>query len=160
MVHVIIGQSGSGKTTFVRRRWIEGCELVRCEDQPVPYMLAGEVALVGLYATGKRTEGTDTLPYNAIEKIIRTVSGLATAGREVVVEGDRINNARFMEFLARSGFPVTLYMVACSLETSRTRLLMAGSRITSSFVKATRTKSLHNYMTYGARMNGQIIDGG
>ena len=67
MFYVIIGQSGSGKTTFVRENFIKA-EPEVFEDI-IPLTRSGDFVLLGKYGIDKRTEGTDTLPYNAAPKI-------------------------------------------------------------------------------------------
>ncbi|MDE6940956.1 MAG: hypothetical protein K2P40_08460 [Lachnospiraceae bacterium] len=68
MFYIVIGQSGSGKTTFVKTRFLT--ERVKIIEDIIPYSVCenGIIAL-GRYNIGKRTEGTDTLSYNAKDKI-------------------------------------------------------------------------------------------
>lgn len=155
MIIVVIGQSGSGKTTFVKDNFLQG-ELKIITDI-VPYTTNGEFCAVGKYGIGIRTEGTDTLPYNSGDKIRELVRKLHNAGENILLEGDRINNHATFEFLSSLNADVKLYLVTCSLETSLTRLKAACSKITASFVKGTKTRSRNNFLQYGKRFNGEVI---
>lgn len=156
IVVVVIGQSGAGKTTFVKENFLKGeCHIV---EDIVPYTQGEKYAVIGKYYIGKRTEGTDTLSYNAQEKIRQQVKKLVDAGKDVVLEGDRINNRATLAFLSMLKTPVKMFLVTCSLETSVNRLRSAGSEITLPFLKTTKTKSYNNYCKWGRRFNGEIIN--
>ena len=155
MFYIVIGQSGSGKTTFVREHFLKGTEPEVYEDI-VPLTRAGEYILIGKYGLDIRTEGTDTLPYNAAPKIKEQLRRLR--GCAVVLEGDRITNPGMMAYIAALGEPTKMYLVKCKIGTSMQRLRAAGSKITPTFVKATRTKSRNVFMEYGRRFEGEVID--
>lgn len=155
MYYIVIGQSGSGKTSFVKKTFLTG--KLKVVEDTIPYTIAenGIIAL-GRYGIGKRTEGTDTLAYNAKDKIKATLKRLK--GKDVVLEGDRINNREIFEYIASLGEKTRLYLVTCSLKTSMKRLRAAGSTITPSFVKMTKTKSAKMFLEYNQRFKGQIIN--
>lgn len=155
MIFIIIGQSGSGKTTFVRKRFLTG-ELSIVEDI-VPYTTNGEYCAIGKYGIGIRTEGTDTLSYDAGEKIRRQIRKLQDEGKNVVIEGDRINNRATFATIALMNAPTKLFLVDCSLETSLQRLRAAGSKITPTFVKATKTRSRNNFLKWRKRFDGEVV---
>lgn len=155
MFYVVIGQSGSGKTTFVRDRFLKDAEPEVYEDI-IPLTRAGNYILLGKYGIDIRTEGTDTLPYNAAPKIKQQLRKLK--GKNVVLEGDRITNPGIMQFIATLGEPTKMYLVKCKLATSMSRLRAAGSKITPTFVKATRSKSRNVFIEYGRRFSGEVID--
>lgn len=155
MIFIIIGQSGSGKTTFVRKRFLTG-ELSIVEDI-VPYTTNGEYCAIGKYGIGIRTEGTDTLSYDAGEKIRRQIRKLLDEGKNVVIEGDRINNRATFATIALMNVPAKLFLVVCSLETSLQRLRAAGSKITPTFVKATKTRSRNNFLKWRKRFDGEVV---
>lgn len=155
MFYIVIGQSGAGKTTFVRQNLIR--EPFTIEDGgEVAYTIdADGKAVLGRYGIGKRTEGTDTLAYNAKEKIKRQLKELRS--QTVVLEGDRINNREIFDFIALLGVEVKLYLITCSLRTSMERLRAAGSTITPTFVKTTKTKSRNMFLEYKDRFHGEVI---
>lgn len=154
MIYIVIGQSGSGKTTFVKQRWLAGDSQI--VEGHVPYTLCEGRALIGKYDVGLRTEGTDTLPYNALPRILKQIDHLYPH-MDIVLEGDRINNRRLFEHILRRGYAAKLYLLRCPLTTSMKRLRAAGSKITPTFVKATRTKSERNFLRYAAAMNGEVV---
>lgn len=154
MFYIIIGQSGSGKTTFVKTNFLS--ENIKIVEDIIPYSVCdnGIIAL-GRYGIGKRTEGTDTLSYSAKEKIKKQLKKLR--GKNVVLEGDRINNKEIFDYVATLGVDIKLYLITCSLKTSMQRLRAAGSTISPPFVKTTKTKSKRMFLEYGQRFNGEVI---
>lgn len=155
MFYIIIGQSGAGKTTFVKTRFLTG--QTKVVEDIIPYSVCenGIIAL-GRYNIGKRTEGTDTLSYSAKEKIKRQLSKLR--GKDVVLEGDRINCREIFEYISTLNVEVKMYLITCKLSTSIKRLRSAGSAITPSFVKTTKTKSLRMFLDYNQRFHGEVIN--
>lgn len=157
MFHIIIGQSGAGKTTYAKTNFLHGPLTV--QDGEVAYTVCGNgMRALGRYGIGKRTEGTDTLAYNAKGKIKRQLKRFAEQGVDVLLEGDRINNRETLEYISTLRVPVTLYLLTCSVKTSMKRLRAAGSNISVSFVKATKTKSKKNYLDFSGRFNGMIVN--
>lgn len=157
MIYVIIGQSGAGKTTFCKKQFLtEPYESV--SDYPVACTKSGNIIALGKYGIGIRTEGTDTLSYNALPKIIQTVKMLTLKENvNILLEGDRINNDKMFLFLATLKVPVKLYLVSCKIATSMKRLRESGSKISEKFVKTTRTKALNRFMKWGTLFNGEVI---
>lgn len=156
MITIVIGQSGAGKTTFTKSELLPGPYEI--EERIIPVTRAANGAYgIGRYGVGKRTEGTDTLPYNAQERVLKAVEELSAEGRDVVMEGDRINNRQVLSRVLALGYPVKLYLVTCSLGTSMRRLRAAGSTITVPFVKATKTKSRRIYVEFAEQCDGEII---
>ena len=156
MIFVIIGQAGAGKTSFVKRQFLQG-KLEVVEDL-VTYTTNGKYCAMGKYNVGIRCEGTDTLSYSAGEAIRRQVEKLVMQGKHIVLEGDRINNAAMMKFLMRYSEHVQLVLVYCSITESMRRLRAAGSDITPAFVKATKTKSKNNFLKYRKYFRGKAIN--
>lgn len=155
MFHIIIGQSGAGKTTLVRERFIRG-QPITIDEDIIPCSYFGEYVALGKYGIGKRTEGTDTLPYNAAPKIKQQL--LKLKDKEVILEGDRINNPGIFRFIQQHGIPAKLYLVDCSLGTSMRRLRAAGSTITPAFVKTTKSKARHIFLEWAHVFGGEIIN--
>lgn len=155
MFYIVIGQSGSGKTSFVKKRFLTGPlevykDIVYCTR-------SGKVVALGKYGIGIRTEGTDTLAYNAKDGIKKQLKKLHSMNVDVVLEGDRINNEEILNYIAAIGAEAKLYLVTCSVKTSMERLRVAGSTITPTFVKATKTKSKRTFLEFAGRYNGEII---
>lgn len=156
MIIVVIGQSGAGKTTFVKSRFLKGAA-EPLEGYPVPCTRYGNTVAIGRYEIGKRCEGTDTISYTGAPLIIETIKRLVAEKRNVLLEGDRVNNARTLSMVGTLGVPVKLYLLRCKVEISLSRLRKAGSKITESFVKATQTKARNNFIRFGERYEGEVI---
>lgn len=155
MFYIIIGQSGAGKTTFAKKNFLTASVEVKQDIIPYSECENGIIAL-GKYDIGKRTEGTDTLPYNALSKIKQQIKKFK--GKDVLLEGDRINNREVFDYIIRLGIEAQLFLVVCSLETSMKRLRAAGSTITPKFVKTTKTKSRRIFLEYCQKFNGKVIN--
>ncbi len=146
MINIIIGSSGSGKTTFVKKTFItETCE--NFKEEEIKLCRSGKNLLFGHYNIEKRTEGTDTMSYSIIEKIIKKLKELIGENKygEIVLEGDRINNLKFFKSLEQFKEDIKVYLFDCSIDTSLKRLRKADSKIGLSFLKMTKTKSLNNF---------------
>ena len=157
MIFVVIGQSGAGKTKFVKNKFLTPpLELIE-SLYPVPVTRGGDVYAIGRYGIGIRCEGTDTTSRNALPKIIETVQRLVAEGKNVLLEGDRINNDVFFAALARLDVAVHLYLLSCAVTTSLARLRAAGSKITETFVKCTKTKARNRFLRWGNRFSGEVI---
>lgn len=75
MFYVVIGQSGSGKTSYVKKNFIFGeIELIK---ENVYYTKCNDICALGKYGVGIRTEGTDTLPYNSKNAIRKQLQKFA-----------------------------------------------------------------------------------
>lgn len=143
MIHVVIGQSASGKTTFVKKKFLK--DGMKFEAKPIKHTYDSKTCLIGDYTKDDRCLGTDTLPYNSLPKIIDFVRLSHKKFSDIVLEGDRINNRRFFTFLAMLP-DVTVYYLSCSLPTSMKRLRAADSKISERFVKSTITKSRNMFL--------------
>ena len=153
MIRYIIGQSGSGKTTFARTFLPEPLT-VRKDITWITEAADGTIG-IGKYGIGIRTEGTDTLPYNAQEAIKAQIKALS--GKNIVIEGDRATNKNIADFLLKNGYSVKMYLFRCPIAVSMDRLRKAGSSITVTFVKTTRTKAERLFLHYNKYFDGEVI---
>lgn len=154
MITIVIGQSGCGKTSYVRKRFLQGGGVPK--KGPVPYTLAGNAALIGLYGLGIRTEGTDTLSYTALPQILQLIDELYPS-HHIVAEGDRINTPKFFEHIIGNRYKGKLILLHCDVGTSIRRLQKSGSKISEAWVKSTKTKSANNFKKYGTFLQGESI---
>lgn len=156
MLYIVIGQSGAGKTSYVKDRWAQGQGVIQMT--PIPHTLYddGKTILLGKYGIGIRTEGTDTLPYTILPKALQFINSMHRQA-DIIVEGDRINSTKFFDFVIAHRIPAKLILLTCTESESITRLRVAGSKITPKFVKGTKTKSRNHYMKYRGRMSGEVI---
>lgn len=155
MFYIIIGQSGAGKTTFVKEHFLTAPVEIKQDIIPYSECENGIIAL-GKYNIGKRTEGTDTLPYNALQSVKQQIKKFRN--KDVVLEGDRINNREIFNYIIQLGIETRLFLIVCSLGTSMKRLRAAGSEITPKFVKGTKTKSRRIFLEYRQKFNGKVIN--
>ena len=153
LITIIIGQSGSGKTTFAKKLLGEPVELKKGH---IYYTKCENGCGLGKYGIGIRTEGTDTLSYSAKQDIKQQIKELKN--ENLVLEGDRITNKEIFNYILSLRIPVKLYLVNCKIATSMDRLKKAGSTIRPSFVKGTKTKSRRMFLDYWKRMNGEVIN--
>lgn len=138
MITVIIGQAGSGKTTFVMEKFYS--DLMLLKKHPIKHTYINCLCLIGDYKTKDRCKGTDTLAFNSIEKIIDFIRDNQN-NFDFVIEGDRINNKRFFQAISKMKIEIQVYCLHCDIKKSYERLRNAGSKITLPFLKTTRTKS-------------------
>lgn len=146
MITVVIGQSGSGKTTYVKKHFL-GSKFVINNDYAIPVTISENNLLIGKYNINRRCEGTDVLSYSAIHAIEETIF-VTHKIYNVIAEGDRINNTGFFEYLNKFQLKYRIILFKCTIEKSMQRLRANGSKISEKFVKATATKAHNNYMKY------------
>ena len=158
MIRVIIGPSGAGKTTLALK-WRGASPAVPYQDIVACTQYGKDRIFIGKYETGERCQGTDTLSYSAIPKILEQIDKLYPLFPLIVAEGDRINNPRFFQHLLMKRYQVELYHLDVPLEVSMERLREAGSKITETFVKTTGTKARNNFTKYRTFFNGQYLKG-
>ncbi len=158
MIYVIIGQSGSGKTTYVKQIFFNEKNFRRF-DKPIKYTITNNNLLIGHYGIGIRCEGSDTLGFNQYRDIMKFVKENIEKFENIVLEGDRINQKETFEFAKTQNAKV--YCFICSIAESLERLSKAGSKIDEKFVLTTRTKSLNN-LSYAKslKLNTETINTG
>lgn len=155
MVYIIVGQSGSGKTTYVKKNLLK--EPYEYLDYGIPCTKGSNgVIALGKYGIGIRTEGTDTLSYNSQDKIKKAIAILKD--NTIVLEGDRITNSSIIDYIIKLGVEAEIILITCSLKTSIKRLREAGSNISLKFVKATKTKSRNLFIRYEYILKGKVIN--
>lgn len=155
-VVIVIGQSASGKTTFVKENYLVGGDPVVIEA-PIKHTISDKTLLLGDYLANRRCVGTDTLSYSALPKIISLIEEKASSIELLVAEGDRINNRKFFEFIKSLNVPVDLYVFSCSLGESIKRRIETGSAGSETFVKTTISKA-KNMREFGRKIGFNVID--
>jgi len=152
---IVIGQSASGKTTFVRNNFI-GKEYKNIHPTKNIYgCVSGKNFLFGHYNIGKRCEGTDTMSYSALPYIINYILKIINEYSNIILEGDRINSKKFFDFIASLGTVVDVYYFKTSIENSIRRRIEAGSKASLTFIKTTITKS-ENMKQYAEKLGFNI----
>ena len=150
MIVLVIGQSASGKTTYVKRSYVKDCQEPRVDEKTgLPFVVSGGTAVIGKYNVGKRCEGTDTLSFTCQDAILDLIKRLALSGVDVVAEGDRITNDKVIGGLVRwSKTPIRLILFRCPIDVSCKRRASTGSNPNEKFVKATATKAYKMFQKY------------
>lgn len=157
---IVIGQSASGKTTFVKKMFLKDEELT-LETEPIKHTTieGGDmpsICLLGDYTCGKRCLGTDTLSMSILPKLIDFIKGAKDDFGHFIVEGDRIANEKFFRFAASLSVPVTLYVFSCTLQESINRRVKTGSNPSETFVKTTITKT-SRMAALGRKLGWEVI---
>lgn len=151
-VIIVIGQSCSGKTTYVKNNFLNEASEFKFIDKPFKITLMkknnDQWILPGHYKGEKRCEGTDELSMGILPKLIEYIKNEKENFDILCVEGDRINNKRFFNFIKTLNVSVSLIYLKCSLEESIKRRIKNNSDPSETFVKTTITKS-QNMFLYG-----------
>lgn len=152
---IVIGQSASGKTTFVKEKYLSALAINENPRKYIKTCYCGNTLLLGHFNLGIRCEGTDTLSYSALPALIEYLPEVVNSFDTIVAEGDRLNNKRFFIFVKSLNIPVELIYFKCSLEDSIERRGDASI----SFVKTTITKSKNMY-DFGVSLgfSGRIVN--
>ena len=144
-VIIVIGQSASGKTTYIRNNFLKDYSNVEFIDKP--FKLTNLVRakqkylLLGHHKGEKRCEGSDELSMAILPQLIEFVKENVNNYDIMIFDGDRINNKKFFEFIASLNISTDLYILKCSLQESIDRRVKTGSKPSETFVKTTITKS-------------------
>ena len=157
---LIIGQSASGKTTYIRKNFLYNHSGIEFIDKP--FKLTNLVRakqkylLLGHHKGEKRCEGSDELSMAILPQLIEFIKENVNNYDVMIFDGDRINNKKFFEFIASLNIPIDLYILKCSLQESIDRRIKTGSKPSETFVKTTITKS-ENMKKIGEKLRFNII---
>jgi predicted kinase len=153
-VIIVIGQSASGKTTFVRRTFCK--ESMELREKPFKHTISQNNCLIGDYVSNKRCSGADLLSMTIQPEIIKFLKDNINNFDTIIMEGDRINQKRIFDVIAELKVPVDLYYFYCSLGDSCKRRKETDSDESEIFVKTTITKS-NNMRIYAKQLGFNII---
>jgi len=151
---IIIGQSASGKTTFVKQNYCK--EPIKLIEKPFKHTISQDkICLIGDYTSDKRCCGTDVLSMTIQSQIIEFINQNINNYDTIIMEGDRINQTKVFDAIAKLKVSTKLYYFYCTLEDSCKRRETTGSNSSETFVKTTITKSL-NMKNYAKRLGFDI----
>lgn len=155
---IVIGQSASGKTTFIRETFLKD-EKLSANAKPFKHaeILRTRTCVLGDYVSDKRCLGTDALSMAVLPQLIAFIQENQDRYKHVIADGDRVTNPRFLNFAKELGVPVDLYVFSCSLSESMNRREATGSERAEKFVKTTQTKAV-NMRALGKRLGFNVID--
>lgn len=141
---VVLGASGSGKTTYIEKNIIAGAPLFdeTCQTIPVSVNHARKLMLFGKYNIDNRCKGCDTLSMSIINDLLVTLEYILHEGKwdTIVMDGDRINNEKMLNFLSSRTSDVEVVYVDTPLDIIFKRLPKCNQQ----FVKTTHTKTRNN----------------
>ena len=147
MIIIVIGQSGAGKTTFVKEHYLKTPYVFDKDQLPFTFVEKTRTYLLGHYRGLKRCEGTDELSYTAHDTIIWFIKKYYDKGN-IILEGDRITQQKIMDFIINSKYKVQLLLLECSVSTSEKRLKKTNSFNSTKWIKSTKTKSKNLFNKY------------
>jgi len=141
----IIGQTASGKTTYIKEQFLSKIAVPNYLDDPIKRTEGkignDRILMFGHHKGAKRCEGTDELSWTILPKLIEFIKNNINNYDTMILEGDRINRADFFDFIKTLNLPVELKFFSCSIKESMQRRLDTGSDPSETFVKTTKTKS-------------------
>jgi hypothetical protein len=167
--HIVVGQSGAGKTTFVRESWYsapaevkiyEAASAARGVSGKLPYTVCGTHVLLGIYEDGRRCCGTDTLQMNCKEPVKEWYAWITRQDYDnVVMEGLNITSRNIIDSVIEArAADVTLYFAVCGVLTSLARVGHTG--VTEKFIKSTQKRAFNLYRHYKGRVRTRLIKTG
>jgi predicted kinase len=158
---IVIGQSASGKTTFVKKNFLGGDYKNLNPQKLIKCCVSGSTILLGHYNLDKRCEGTDTLSNAALPVLIEWIPTVLDKYEVLIAEGDLITSRKFfdlMEVLKEEyGVSIELYYFSTTIQNSIKRREETGSKSSKKFVKTTQSKS-HKMYLYGEMLGFKCIE--
>lgn len=159
MVYLIVGGSCSGKTSFVRNKFISYDKGIMKKDI-LPYLETENKILIGVYDGMKgRTEGTDRINRHDIPKFGEQIIKFnkENPNKDIILEGDKIVSRPLWNKLIENKIECKVYLIECSPETSIERNRKNNSTNKESTLKASCTRAKNIYNEYKDIFNGEII---
>jgi len=151
---IVLGTSGSGKTTYIENEIIKGRKLEDSNVAGIPTSITEDLLLFGKYNVEKRCKGCDTLSMAIIDDLLKAVEILIEDKlfKTIVMDGDRVNNIKMFEFLCKYKSFVEIIFIDTALEVIYQRLPECNKQ----FVQTTETKTRNSIYRY-AQMGFNIV---
>lgn len=168
MIYIIIGASCAGKSTLLRNSFLYfPQEQITYTKDLMGLTITPSSVIIGECSVGEdesdirklRRIGSDRIARTQIKDVPEQVRRIIRdyPGKDVVLEGVKIECKQIFDDLLRMGVACKLYLVDCDALVSCNRNDEIGSTVKMSTLKATRTRALNLYMRYGDRMDGCSI---
>lgn len=158
MIHLVIGPSCAGKTSFVVNQFIHGQRMTEFRDM-ITVTECEDCFLIGKYIVeGSRTKGTDRVSRKDIPKIGEQVLKLIPKGKDIILEGDKICSENLFEKLSQTDAQCQLWWVRCSDEKSLERNRRNNSTCTDRYLKVVAKKARNLFWKFYIPFRGGIID--
>ena len=160
MVYLIVGGSCSGKTSFVKNKFLNNAKGEMKKDI-LPYYETENTILIGVYDGNKgRTNGTDRINRKDIPKFAEQIIKFYNENpkKDIVLEGTKIISRPLWNNLILNNIQCKVILIYCSAETSIKRNRINNSTNTDRNLKAVCTASLNIYNEYKDIFNGIIVN--
>lgn len=156
MIYLVIGGSCAGKSTFTKKRFLNGKDYQEHRDL-LPYIETSDSIIIGSIKENSRRFGTDTINRRYINLIVEQVKRLLEKNKDIVLEGDRIVNRNIFNDLIETKEKIKLYLIDVSLETCLKRNQEINTISSESHLKGLITKSKNIFEEYKDILDGEII---
>jgi hypothetical protein len=119
MIHLVIGGTLSGKTTFVKNHFLspmDNCQTVKTTTK-IPLTYNNGTIAIGDYLKDIRTCGLDQMGrrYEDIaDRLLAYIKSSYWQGCDLVMEGNALCNNRLLHGIALAGHPVKLWLITAS----------------------------------------------
>lgn len=147
MIHLIIGPSCAGKTSFTMNKFIKNRQFKQYKDI-LDICELDNCFLIGKYELDRRSKGTDTINRKDIKLIKDQVTKLLNKNKDIILDGDKITSHPFFDYIKDLNTDVKLYYIKCSPETSYERNVANNSVCKFKHLKAVCTKANNIYNDY------------
>lgn len=158
MIHIILGGSLSGKTTYVKNKYLSPVPgIKKLEGIPVTVGKQGELA-VGWYNRDIRTVGVDQMgrDYKKIHERLMDLICVYAHTHDIVMEGNAVADPRFLTGL--KGFPVKLTLIWPDAKTISMRYKKLGLNYGRSIVAMSYKRALKSYEQFKEVFPSEIIN--
>lgn len=162
-IHIIIGASCAGKSSFTRNTWIHNRNFEEYKDK-VWITELDDCVLIGQYSphhTDKRRVGSDRISRKDIPLILPQIEKLMLeTNKNIIMEGDKVLSRPLWNALIENGWggQMRIYYMRCSLETSLKRNKDNGSTQNISMLKRLHTASENIYNEYKDKLDFYVLD--
>lgn len=161
MIHIVIGGSLAGKTTFVRKRFLKG-KLALGRLDNIPVTLAPKLTLAaGNYLATTRTCGVDQLGRNYSfihEQLGHLVASYGLEYRHIVFEGNACADMEFMERMKNSGHPVKLYLVTATAKQIQERAKAHNINYGQSIIAMSYRRAMKTFQAYKGVFEHEVVN--
>lgn len=158
MIYLVIGGSCAGKSTFTKKRFLNGKDYQEHRDL-LPYIETSDSIIIGSIKENSRRFGIDTINRRYINLIVEQVKRLLEKNKDIVLEGDRIVNRNIFNALLETKEKIKLYLINVSLETCLKRNQENNTILSQSHLKGVITKSKNIFEEYKNIFDSEIING-
>lgn len=156
-VHIVVGGSCAGKSSFVRNTFIRG-RAYKTEKDLIPLTELPDCYILGRYDTGERRVGTDKVSRQQISDFLPQIKKLLPKGKDIVLEGVKCVSNPLFSGIEALGCPVKLYWIRISASESIRRVKANGGIATDTTLKTECTKAKNIYNKWCNVFDSEILD--